>query len=296
MQNDATEMAYLLSRLSPEAIRERIEFIRRADLKTVQIDDLKTALHEMLRAYGCYVKSIEQGTPLFRAVKHNADEDEFKSVNRMYPDPIFLKKLGRANREHRAIFYLSGDCVIAFHEVGAKAGDVISLLECRPRDDASPVLVPIGIDEMLKQHGVKSGGDFPETAVRVQELLKHDTDNLLKYRMIDEFLTAEFLKKVGEGQEHEYKTTVAIAELLFSFDTGHQPVDGLAYPSIAGQRGHANVALTPEAFHRLYRPITCQRIKVTGLLAGSGISLDPKVGVTANRIHDDGQLEWPALS
>ncbi len=292
MRNDAAEMAYLLSRLSVESIQESIDFVKRADLGTVQIDELKAVLYEMLRAYGCFVKSIGKGAPLFRAVKHREDEVLFLGVNRMYPDPSYLTKLGRANREHQAIFYLSGDYTIAFHEVGAKPGDLISLLECWPRGDAGPMLVPIGIDRLMKKHGVKAGGDFPEAAVRIQELLNNDPENLLKYGMIDEFLTEEFLKKIGEGQEHLYKTTVAIAEILFNFDTGLGLIDGLAYPSVAGDWVHANVALSPEAFHRLYEPVRCQRVKVTGLLVGGGFSLDPEAAVMAARIGDDGKFEW----
>jgi hypothetical protein len=114
--------------------------------------------------------------------------------------------------------------------------------------------------------------------------------------MIDEFLTEEFLKKVDEGQEHLYKPTVAIAEILFNFDTGSGLIDGLAYPSIAGEWAHANVALSPEAFHRLYGSVACQRVKVTGLLPGGGFSLEPEVAVMTERIDDDGKFEWPVVS
>src|SRR5438128_2482436 len=201
MLNDAMNLDHLLSRLSVNSIQESIEFVKQSDLRTVRIDDLKAAFYEMLRAYGCFTKSIKQGEPLFRAMKHHANEEYFENVKRIYPDPIFLKKLGRANREHQAIFYLSGDHVIAFHEIKAKAGDMISLLECRPLDGASPMLVPIGIDELMKKHGVKAGGGFPETVARIKDLLKNDAENLLKYGMMDTFLTSEFLKDVAEGQE-----------------------------------------------------------------------------------------------
>src|SRR5437588_85612 len=152
MLNDAENMEYLLSRLSVKFIRESIEFVTRSDLKTIQIDELKAALYEILGAYGCFVKSIKKGEPLFRSMRHHADEEFFASVNRIYPDPSFLTKLGRANREHQDIFYLSGDPTIAFHEIKARPGDTISLLECRPRDDAIPMLIPIGIDDLLKKH------------------------------------------------------------------------------------------------------------------------------------------------
>jgi hypothetical protein len=181
LKDDSRVMRELLSNLTVESIQHAIKFVREADLKVVQIDDFKAALIEMLRAYGCYAKSISQGIPLFRAMKHNPDEDRFVNLSRIYPDPKFLTTLGRANREGDPIFYLSGDPGITFHEIKAKAGDVISFLECRPRDGLSPILVPIGIDALLKKHGVKAAGEFSENAIRIDDLLEHDGHCLEKY-------------------------------------------------------------------------------------------------------------------
>jgi len=202
-----------------------------------------------------------------------------------------LTTLGRANREGDPIFYLSGDLGVTFHEIKAKAGDVISLLECRPRDGLSPILISIGIDALLKKHGVKAAGEFPENSIRIDDVLEHDGDCLEKYWIIDTFLTSEFLKDIPEGQSHEYKSTVAIAELLFSFATENRPIEGLAYPSIVGL--HTNVALLPECFHRIYQPLACQRIKINGSLDNLGFSLDPSLGVMADGIDPDGSIRWP---
>ncbi len=197
MFNDAMILDRLLTELSVRSIEESIDFVTRSDLKTVSIEDLKAALYEMLRAFGSFAMSIKLGAPLFRAMKHNPDEEFFKNVKRIYPDPVFLKKLGRANRDHQAVFYLSGNHVIAFHEIKAKPGDMISLLECRPRNGVSPIVVPIGIDELMKKHGIKAGGGFPEASLRIRELLKHEEKNLLKYKMIDEFLTCQRIRIKG---------------------------------------------------------------------------------------------------
>ena len=111
--------------------------------------------------------------------------------------------------------------------------------------------------------------------------------------MIDGFIANEFLQDVGEKETQKYKTTVAIAELLFSFGTELKPIDGLAYPTIAGRWTHANVALLPDACYRLYKPISCQRIKVIGSLPNLGFSLDPNVGLMAIGINDNGDIAWP---
>ena len=133
LDDDARIFQQLLSKLTVDSIRQSIQLVRQADLKTVEINDLKAAMFEMLKAYGCYTKSIKEGASVFRAMRHNANEERFANVSRIYPDPKFLTTLGRANRAGQPIFYLSGDKVIPFHEIKAKPGDVISLLECRPR-------------------------------------------------------------------------------------------------------------------------------------------------------------------
>ena len=280
-----------------EGYKEAVEFVKRADLRTIQIDEIKTALNEVLSAYGVYAKSIRPGQHLFRAMKHKSQEEElFPNLSRIYPHPAFLTKLGRANREHQPMYYLSGDCAIALHEVRAKPEDVITILECIPRDDSGPMLVPIGIDELLARHGVKEGGDFPDTSTRIQDLLKDDEENLLKYWLIDEFVRNEFLKDVADEHEDEYKITVAIAELLLSYSIPSRRIDGLAYPTIVGLWTHANIALAPETFHQLYEPLACHRIKITGLLPKLGFSMDTEIGLMTKQIGDDGTITWPEVS
>lgn len=294
MINDAIAMRKALSRLDQKSIQDAIEFVTQADLHSLQIDEIKAGLNEVLAAYGTYTKSIGKGRHLFRAMKHNSKEELFSSLTRIYPDPAFLTKLGRANREHQAMYYLSGDCVVALHEVRAEPGDVITILECSPRDnDLSPMLVPIGIDDLLERHGVKAGGDFPDASVRIQDLLQDDDKNLRKYWMIDKFVRSEFLKQVAEGHEHEYKTTVAIAELLLSYSIPSRQIDGLAYPTIAADWTHANIVLAPETFHHFYGPLVCHRIKIEGILPDLGFSMDTQIGLMSNQISDDGAITWP---
>src|SRR5215212_8606203 len=147
LSDDAMDVGRLLTELSTESIKETLEFVAEANLKRIGINDLKVALHDILNAYGCFAKRID-GRILYRAMKHKSGEKTFANVSRIYPDARYLLKLGRANRERQPIFYLSGDPVIALLEVKPKPGDVISVLACKPRSRTSPVLVPIGIDEL----------------------------------------------------------------------------------------------------------------------------------------------------
>ncbi|PYS35787.1 MAG: hypothetical protein DMF75_02605 [Acidobacteria bacterium] len=296
IDDDAKAIQESLSKLSRESIQGAIGFVTGSDLTTVQIDEIKRALSEVLSAYGKYAKQIGPGQHLFRAMKHKPHEKRFQNLSRIYPDPGFLTTLGRANREHQAMYYFSGDCVVALHEVRATPGDVITILECVPRDDSSPMLVPIGIDELLARHGVKAGGDFPDASVRIQDLLIDDKESLEKYWSIDEFVRNEFLKEVGYGSEHQYKTTVAIAESLFSYGIPSRRIDGLAYPTIAAHWTHTNIALPPDTFHHFYEPLACHRIKISGLLPNLGFSMDTTFGLMTKQIDSDGEITWPEVT
>lgn len=280
-----------IARLDTQMIQQCLEDIKCADLKTARIDDLKVRLRQVVEAYAMFPVEIEKGKAVFRARKHKGDETErfLTSLGQIYPHRDFLKYLGRANREGQPVFYVSVDEGVALNEIKAGVGDVCTILECRPRENATPLLMPIRIHEMARKHGAKIGGDFPDPASRIKELLENDSESIRKHEMIENFIAKEFLKVVDEGQEHLYKSTIAIAELLLAFDTDEQPIDGIAYPSIACDRINANLALLPEAFHRIYEPVACRVIRIDEALPDQGFRYSEK---TALRIGGDGKIKW----
>jgi len=280
-----------LSKLDEQTIRDCLESIKATDLKTARIDELKRMLMRVIEAYATYPVEIENLEAVFRAVKHTeAEKGQYLTdLKRLYPHRDFLKRLGRANRERQPIFYLSVDDGVALNEIKAAVGDVCTILECRARNNATPLLMPIRIHEMARKHNARIGGDFPEPAIRIEELLENDPECIRKHKMIEDFIAEEFLKVVDEGQEDLYKPTIAIAELLLNFGTDEQPIDGIAYPSIACEGINANLALLPEAFHRIYEPVACRVIRIVEALPDQGFRYDEK---TARHISDNGRIDW----
>ena len=154
---------------------------------------------------------------------------------------------------------------------------------------------------MADQHGARIGGDFPELAVRISELFQHDASAIRKHKMISEFITEEFLRIVDDEEDHIYKLTIAIAELLLSFGSDFdpivEPVDGLTYPSLASEQMNANMAFLPDAFHRIYRPFAVKRLTIAGPITRARDG-DEIHGFTygderlSKAIADNGDITW----
>jgi hypothetical protein len=284
------EYKQYLSKLTFEGIQQTINSLKQVDLVTADIDVLKQQLNDLLWSYSAFAILADGDRSIYRARRHAPEEDMLATVDEIYPNGKFITKLGRANRQQQVIFYFCVDPVIALHECKAAQGDVFSLLECKADVGARIVLVPIGIHELFKKHEKKLGGNFPELAQRINQLFQNDEENLRKYELIDDFVRREFLKSVNAGNEHEFKLTVAIAEYLFAFETDIGRVDGIAYPSIASDWYNANIAFTPESFHRLYKPIGCKWQKIDAINTRLGYSVSE---VVARRVTFDGRIEWP---
>ncbi len=285
------EYKQYLSRLTPTAIQQRLDQVKKIDLKTAHINELKLLLSDLLWAYSCFTISINGKRSIYRARRHQPEEKEqtLDHVDEIYPNPKYITTLGRANREGVPIFYFSIDPVIALHECKASAGDVFTTIECQPKNESEALLVPIGIHGLLKKHNKKFAGDYPEPAVRMRQLFKDDEPNLHKYELIDQFVLKEFLRVVDKGTEHEFKLTIAIAEFLLSFETDIGQIDGIAYPSIASEWYNANIAIRPEVFHSLFKPIGCQWQRIDGIKPDLGFDVG---GMVAKEVSLEGNIKW----
>lgn len=279
-----------LSKLSLKGIRGRLAELKNADPERTSIDNLKAKLYGLLRAYTSVSLNVGEDRPIFRARKHREVEWDklLDNVEEIYPQEIYITRPGRANREGQPIFYFSADSVVCLHEVKAVVGDICTVLECKPGKKATPLLIPIGIYEMARRQNRKIGGNLPEPALRIREFLKNDVESIKKHELIDHFIAEEFLKVVDEGQEQQYKLTIAIAELLFSFESAIGPIDGITYPSLASNQVNANVALLPEAFHRIYKPVSCEWMRIEKILPNLGFEVSSR---KSNRIYKR-NIEW----
>lgn len=281
-----------LSNTRLDFIERRIDELKSYDVTNVDIEYVKSLLLNLFRAYICFPVRISEGRPIFRARRHREEEKGqfLKHVREIYPDPKFVKKLGRANGKGEAIFYFSADPIIAMRELSPQSGDEFSIIECIPRDDTSCLLAPIGIREMAYKHKARIGGELPEPVERLEALLAGDSESLNKWQLIDNFIAEEYLKIVKDGAEYLYKTTIAMSEMFFTFGTDDEFMGGITYPSLASNKINANMAFRPEFFNRTYRAVGCTWQRIDGELEEMGYRLDR---YDALSVKEDGTIVWP---
>ena len=157
-----------LTQLDERFIKSRIRLLQRTNLKTERIERLKTKLYDLLRAYIVSPLEIRKGESIFRARKHREEEKQkdgadvcLSNVECIYPQSRYIRQLGRANRKGQCIYYFAADEGIALREVKPIVGDVVSILECKPVNNATPSLIPIRIHQMAKNMAHGSVAVFP---------------------------------------------------------------------------------------------------------------------------------------
>lgn len=275
-------------------IEERIDELQKLDLKDLEIDYVASLFRDLFRVYVSCPITISGGKSIFRARKHeeSARDCFLQNLSNIYPDPQVITRLGRANRIGRPIYYFSSDDVTALRESRVEVGDVFTVIECETNSDYNNLLTPLGIHEMAHRLDIEIGGNLPDPNTRLRSLFGGDPACMHKHDLIDRFIKDEFLKIVPQGEEHLYKRTIAIAESAYAFATSmDKPIDGIAYPSIASIDGSVNVAILPESFARLCRPIACNRVVISDTtLPRMGLGLSELT--PAKRILEDGTIEW----
>lgn len=278
--------------LSRREVKRRIQELRSLDLNRdgVTVDQLRSRLLVLLEHYACRTIFLEPHVKIFRARKKPESKGEGLFANRKelwYPEPKYVKRLGRLNKIGQPLFYCASNSDTAIFEIRPDIGDIVTVLECETIAGASPFLISVDVYEQLARLGVKLAGDV--SLDPLLELRKSVGREWHKNRMIEEFISAEFKKNVEDGHECEYKLSIAIAELLFSFGLDAKGVDGIAFPSTRSGLIDINIALLPRAVDRMYRPIACQAGKIVGY-SSDGMPIW-KAGFSKS-IHKFGRIEW----
>jgi len=205
-----------------------------------------------------------------------------------YPKVEDIKTEGRANRVGQQVFYgaLSKDCAI--FELHPKKGDLIQLIECQIRNGTLSNLVEVGLLENLKNESDQFNDAYSQSRNRIISLCNEYNISFENHLTVHKFLAQEYQKKVPKGSEFQYRSTIAISDLLMR----KAKRDGIIYPSVALIRNkqQVNIAMTPTAADSYLIPQKCEIIEVLDYESEFTISANI---IASSKISEDGAIPFP---
>ncbi|MFZ5448966.1 MAG: RES domain-containing protein [Thermodesulfobacteriota bacterium] len=283
---------HLLTGITIDSIKSRIQEIETLNRENVTIEDLKAKIGLLIKGYSCTTRIIDSDFA-YRARK-NPKNKHFCHVRELwYPPSDRIMIPSRLNRVGRSIFYISASEATAILEMRPRIGEIMTILRCRLiNSDVKPHVMELGCAEKFSQHKIPTTLNVLENTTYGRKFLSNQ-ENIEKNLLIRSFLTREFTRVVKRGNEFEFKVTVAIGEILMS----DSRIDGVVYPSIAGDvdnwKADSNMALKPESADRLYMPDICWIVEVEKEL---GTFLNKSYLIhcikKAQSITQDGKINW----
>lgn len=218
----------------------------------LDIDTIKQKLHVLLNGHACITRRMESHYA-FRARINKGSEFFNKTEELWYPPRELIHKLGRLNREHQPVFYISASHETATLEIRPKIGDFVTILRVKLKDtNKLPHVMELGMAETQSQHGL--GISIPLLEQTNMKSIFHDQEKARKNLIIRSCIARLMMKIIPNGQEAHYKKSVAIAETLMKSSN----IDGVLYPSIAGdgsrKGGGMNLAIKPDSADNLFVP------------------------------------------
>jgi hypothetical protein len=234
-------------------------------------------------------------TGVYRA-RANEPNQEFSHASQLwYPPKEFVTKPSRLNTAGQVRFYASSMPHTAMYEVRPSARNILTVLVARTRSgnvESLENLAFIGL-ERSAAHEVKhfTSEDFFRNSQNFRSRLGEA--NYKKWLLVDDYLGDVLTRPVGPGDEHLYKPTIALADLLFTI----QEFDGINYPSVATEHYGINICMSPERADTLFAPYEAWMIEI-GLAA-----LHPQTSRRISQIRflkrsreigSDGAITWLA--
>jgi hypothetical protein len=219
------------SGLKRDIVESTIQKLQNSDMETIDIDELYNIVAPMFHGYVFKTAGIPAGAYISRGRKVNTRPSKKKELS--YPDPEYIKELGRCNNIGVPFFYGSINRHVPFNEVGAEVGDyaIIALW----KTTQSLQLNHVGYTES----GAKTLGtnrNLNEDIPTAGETIALDDLTAEFYRYISDVFT----RNVPDGQKYLYKLSIVMTRFLMDKDKVH----GLRYPSVAYSGNSDNILLT----------------------------------------------------
>ncbi len=210
---------------SPTHVLECIEGWRKLDLRKVTNQEIDKKLSDFLDSLGVYDISMLKILPskLWRIRKFHY---LFKNVDECWEPPPSITLMGRCNAQGTPVLYVSKDIEIPFEELNVDTNDQVYVIQYK-------VVERLNLKRIVPK-------DFITTDNENMPI--YDSESMLSYQILREFVRSEFLKPVGKGTEYLHRISSSMCRVWFHDDES----DGWIYPSVIAS-SKMNIALKPKA-------------------------------------------------
>ena len=231
----------------------------------------------------------------YRGVPLRSNEMKPSNIQRIsYPPPHLVTKYQRANRIGESRFYCSTSRGTTLYELGVHPGDYIIISRWHLR--TSLIATNIGYTNKVLD---KYNGKRTEKDIWWKKSDEKEEIN----QLIHEFFSDSFSQQIINGEEHQYKLSIAISEGLF----GNPAINGvfpsniknqpeecrlgiLLYPSFARKANTDNVVILPEFIDKYFELKYIEYIYIDKVMSDKNINLT--IMDFANSTELDGTIEW----
>lgn len=251
------------------------------DLSLCEESDLLKALG---RAFtGNLMQTWRMRAGLVWRARITAWEEKLANVSELwYPPTSLVRNYGRANLPGDPVFYCATHPGAAILETKAAPKSIYTLLACRIEKPAETLnLIPMGLG-FLHKHD--QGVDSPPRRPDPEFFLAREGYSNEEALELQSFLRKQFTRHVPQGQEHQYRITANLSNLLLSKGpTGEKIIDGIAYSPVSAPFG-ANLALSRQSVDRRLVPDSVFIV----FAARDGIMVIDE----AHKFETDGRISW----
>jgi len=265
-----------MNNISLQLIDEQIAKLKACDLSKIEFDELKKLLKPILfNGFAMIFPSYHPPLPLFRGrvISSIRQEANTTSLSDNVPTTLkgltcppaeTVKKFQRANSPGNPMFYCSKAPEVTIHELNLNVGDVAVISKWETINRLS--VVRIGYEPEVFSN-LKSDRICPNFDNKVPELAEAIQREI--NRRVQAFFSNEFMRKINIGNEHLYKLSAAIAELLrkeldaskfAELEKLHLELQGVEYPAVAAKGNSDNLALVPKFADQNLKLIRCELI------------------------------------
>lgn len=208
---------------SPSHVMKCIERWRSLDLREKTDSEVDSELTSLLNSFETYMVSSLQ-THFFKLWRIRKFNYLFKDTSECWEPPAKASKMGRCNAEGTSVLYVSEDIKTPFQELNIQPHEQVYVIKYKTKHD--------------QFFNVKQIVSKEFEAINEDGKPLYDTESMLSYQILREFVRSEFLKPVGKGTEYLHRISASMCRIWFD----EEDSDGWIYPSIQTPK-ERNIAL-----------------------------------------------------